>query len=198
MIHNYRENMNYNTTADGARHLSVSMATAVSCSQWRVPSASHCLLVYLAPLSLMRSALYGWWIFLVQVAALYYWCPCLSQSFTCPSALFLSQVLDSFRPSGSRPRGASRPQQQPERETRVQHRHQRGHPALMPCRPSPVDSFIITPPPFSAVGSGQVRSERDKVPALQSTAVLYECLLFGRWHLTSSVTFSSSRHRRCM
>lgn len=49
-----------------------------------------------------------------------------------PLSLSVSQVPDSFRSPGSRARGASGPQQQPERKTWVQHWHQRGHPALIP------------------------------------------------------------------
>lgn len=113
--------------------------------------------------------------------------------------LSLSQVPDSFWPSGSRPRGTSCPEQQPERETRVRLRHQGGHPSLIACWPPPVHSFLI-----QGVWLCPHRSSLTEdnffynVPALQSTTVLYECLLFGRRRLTSSVTFSSSCHKHCM
>lgn len=115
----------------------------------------------------------------------------------------LSQVLDSFRPSGSCPRGASTPQQQPERETRAQHRHQRGHPALIPCRLSLVHPFIITPFSCHGVASMQVQSERGQFVLHYSSTAVYNCITWVPtvWQKTcpdmSSVMFWSSCYRHC-
>lgn len=111
---------------------------------------------------------------------------------------FLSptQLLDSFGPSGSRPRRASCPQQQPERETWVQHGHQGGHPALIPWQPLLLLSLTQLQLLWGSrcIHAGPVWKRTicaTKFQHLQSATVLYECLMFVRWQLMSSVTFSS-------
>lgn len=126
----------------------------------------------------------------------------IHQHFIAFCSLSPTQLLDSFGPSGSRPRRASCPQQQPERETRVQHGHQRGHPALIPCQPLLLHSLTQLQLLWGSrcIYAGPVWKRTicaTKFRHLQSATVLYECLMFVRWQLMSSVTFSSSCHKLC-
>ena len=100
------------------------------------------------------------------------------------SVLFvLSQVFDSFGPSGSRPRGASSPQKQPERETRVWNRAQRGHPTLRNTLTSTDTLPFNTPFSFSR-GSGCIHAVWKRTICASmfqhcSLQPCFECLLLA-------------------